>query len=99
MRKNRYGLCVCCEKSRKGLTLWFIAVPRVVGDTGRDAGGAQIEDEDAVFVNVGVVEADGLREMNAVFARQAVGVDDFAAAAARVCANAVGVSRGERCGF
>ena len=37
----------------------------MVGDSGRDSGGAEVEDEDAVFVDVGVVETNGLREVDA----------------------------------
>lgn len=40
-----------------------------------------------------------MREVDAEFADQAVGVDDFAAAAAGVFAGAIGVSRCEGCRF
>lgn len=54
-----------------------VPVAVVVADAGRDSGGAEIEDEDSVFVDVGVVETDGLRQVDAVFEGQAVGADHF----------------------
>lgn len=77
----------------------LFAVGVVIEDACWNSGGSEVENEDAVFVDVGVVEVNGERQVYSVFADQALGVDDFAAAAARGFTCAVCISRCESCGF
>ena len=55
----------------------FVAVAVVVLDSRRDLGGAQIQAEDAVFVDVCVGESDGRGQVDAVAFCQPVAVDLF----------------------
>ena len=41
-------------------------------DIGRDAGGAEVQDQNAVVVDLGVVKADSGRELDAAFDEDAV---------------------------
>lgn len=65
----------------------------VVRDTGRDAGGAEVEDEDAVGVDLGVVEADGRGQAYAKLLQRAVAVNGAAARLADA-ADGIGVPSG-----
>lgn len=61
--------------------LIFIPIAWMVFGAGRYFGGADVEDEDVVFVDLGVVESDGVREVDFVFDGQAVAADHLCAAA------------------
>ena len=58
----------------------------VAEDVGRDAGGAEVQYQNAVVVDLGVVKADGRRKLDAAFDEDAVAANRTAAAVIRVIA-------------
>lgn len=54
-----------------------ITAAGVGGGAWARAGGSKVEDEDAVAIDVGVVEPDGVRQVDAEFARQAMAANEL----------------------